>query len=368
MTRVPLIRLTGAGALLLVVVALLSGCGGSGAADGETTTAVTADPLGSGKPVTIAFGGDIHFEEGLKNRLAADPATALEPLPQLLKGADLSVVNLETAVTDDGSCPSQQVKQFTFSTPPSAFEALRAAGVTVASMANNHGVDCGRAGLDQSLAAAERSGLPLIGVGADRAAAFRPFTVEKHGQRIAIIGASQVLDDELKGEWMATDELPGMATARDLGGLVRAVREARAEADTVVVFLHWGTELQQCPNTQQPQLARLLASAGADLLIGSHAHVLLGAGYLGRTYVAYGLGNLAFYAKEPPRTSSGALHVTITGRRVDRAVWKPALIADGAPIPLEGDQRAAAIREWRALRDCTGLARAASGDYLSLAG
>ncbi|MDW5592717.1 CapA family protein [Conexibacter stalactiti] len=361
-------RGAGLPAAVLALVALLfalAGCGGSSGGGGETAAAAERDPLGSGRAVTLAFGGDVHFEEGLKARLASDPKTALEPLKELLKGADVAMVNLETAVTADGACPVRQAKQFTFATTPSAFTALRAAGVTVTTMANNHGLDCGRAGLEQTLAADARAGLPLIGVGADRDAAFTPYTVEKNGQRIAIVAASQVLDDNLKGEWMATDDQPGMATARDLGGLVRAVREARAEADTVVVYLHWGTELQQCPNTQQPQLARLLATAGADLLVGSHAHVLLGAGYLGRTYVAYGLGNLAFYAKEPPRTSSGVLHVTVTGRRIDRAAWRPALISDGAPIPLTGTDRTAAIRDWRRLRDCTGLARQASGDYLS---
>jgi poly-gamma-glutamate synthesis protein (capsule biosynthesis protein) len=364
----PLRNLLGLLAALTASVAL-AGCGGSdGSGDRETTAGSARDPLGSGRPVTLAFGGDVHFEEGLKARLAADPRTALDPLRELLKGADVAMVNLETAVTADGGCPTAQAKQFSFATTPSAFTALKAAGVTVTTMANNHGLDCGRAGLEQSLAANARSGLPLIGVGADRDAAFAPYTVEKNGQRIAIVAASQVLDDNLEGEWMATDEEPGMATARDLGGLVRAVRAARASADTVVVFLHWGTELQQCPNIQQPQLATLLAAAGADLLVGSHAHVLLGAGYLGRTYVAYGLGNLAFYAKEPPRTSSGVLHVTVTGRRVDKAVWKPALISDGAPIPLAGAEREAAIREFRGLRACTGLAGAASGDYLDTEG
>lgn len=353
-------------AVLLVVAALVAGCGSSTNSK-STPDAVARDPLGNGRAVTLAFGGDVHFEEGLKTRLAADPRTALDPLPQLLKGADVAMVNLETAVTADGNCPSKQAKQFTFATVPSAFTALRAAGVTVTTMANNHGLDCGRAGLVESLAADRRAGLPLIGVGADRDAAFTPFEIEKNGQRIAIVAASQVLDDNLKGEWMATDDEPGMATARDLGGLVRAVREARADADTVVVFLHWGTELQQCPNTQQPQLARLLAAAGADVVVGSHAHVLLGAGFLGRTYVDYGLGNLAFYAKGAPRSQSGVLLVTVTGRRVDKAAWRPATIADGAPIPLTGAARDAAIRDWRRLRDCTGLARKSSGDYLDTA-
>ncbi|ADB48724.1 CapA family protein [Conexibacter woesei] len=349
--------------VLFLVVRLADsgdGDGGSG-----TAAAAEADPLGSGRAVTLAFGGDVHFEDGLRGRLAADPARALDPLPRLLKGADLSIVNLETAVTRDGDCPDRQPKQFAFAAPESAFAALRSAGVTVASGANNHGMDCGRAGLEQTLAAARGAGVPLIGVGVHEEAAFKPFVVEKHGQRIAIVAASQVLDDELAAAWMAVDAEPGMATARDLGALVRAVREARATADTVVVFLHWGTELQQCPNPRQPPLARLLAAAGADVIAGSHAHVPLGAGYSGRTLVAYGLGNLAFYARGPPRTSSGVLTVTITGRRVDRYAWRPAVIEDGAPIPLRGAARDAAKAEWRALRGCTGLAARPSGGYLT---
>jgi poly-gamma-glutamate capsule biosynthesis protein CapA/YwtB (metallophosphatase superfamily) len=353
-------------AALLAVLAgtALAGaaCGGGG---GPAVAQADPDPLGSGRAVTLAFGGDVHFEEGLRSRLEADPATALDPLPRLLRGADVTMVNLETAVTATGDCPERQAKQFTFAVGPSAFAALRAAGVTVTTMANNHGLDCGRAGLAQSLEADRAEGLPLIGVGADRAAAFTPYRIRVNGQRIAIVAASQVLDDELAGGWMATAQEPGMATARDLGGLVRAVREARASADTVVVYLHWGTELEQCPNASQPPLARLLASAGADLVVGSHAHVPLGAGYQGRTLVAYGLGNLAFYAKGAPRTDSGVLLVTVTGRRVDRYRWRPAEIRDGAPIPLEGEARSAAVAQWRALRGCTGLAARPSGRYLS---
>lgn len=361
--RVARVAVVGALALFLIV----RHAGGLGGADpvGEETAQAAENPLGSGRPVTLAFGGDVHFEEGLRTRLAADPERALDPLPRLLRGADVSVVNLETAVTADGGCPDRQPKQYAFAAPPTAFEALRAAGVTVAAGSNNHGMDCGRAGLEQTLAAAKEADFPLIGLGTDEEAAFRPFVVERHGQRISIVAASQVLDDELAGAWMATGEEPGMATSRDLGALVRVVREARADSDTVVVFLHWGTELEQCPNVRQPPLARLLAAAGADVVVGSHAHVLLGAGYSGRTLVAYGLGNLAFYAKGAPRTSSGVLTVTVTGRRIDRYAWRPALIEDGAPIPLEGAARDDAKAAWRELRGCTGLAAKPRGAYLA---
>ena len=74
----------------------------------------------------------------------------------------------------------------------------------------------------------------------------------------------------------------------------------RRTADTVIVYVHWGTETQACPNPQQEPLAEQLVRAGADIVIGSGTHVLLGGGYLGGAYVDYGLGNLAFYDDTAP--------------------------------------------------------------------
>ena len=92
-----------------------------------STTPVTRSALGDGQPVTIAFGGDVHFEGSLADRLAADPAVALQPVATLLAGADLTMVNLETAVTVDGTCPQPQAKEFVFHTPATAYTALRGA-------------------------------------------------------------------------------------------------------------------------------------------------------------------------------------------------------------------------------------------------
>src|SRR5208283_1223418 len=100
----------------------------------------------------------------------------------------------------------------------------------------------------------------------------------------------------------------------------------RRSADTVIVYVHWGTETQACPNPQQEPLAQQLVRAGADIVVGSEAHVLLGGGYLGSAYVDYGLGNLAFYDDTPPETDSGSLMITAEGRRVTAAVFRPATI------------------------------------------
>jgi poly-gamma-glutamate synthesis protein (capsule biosynthesis protein) len=263
------------------------------------------------------------------------------------------MVNLETAVTTRGT---PQSKSFTFRAPASAFQALAAAGVDVATMANNHGMDFGQVGLADSIEAADDADFPVVGIGRDADQAFRPYRTTINGQRIAIIGATQVLDDNLAAAWTAGDGKPGLASAYQVDRLLEAVRSARKAADTVIVDLHWGRELAPCPIERQRELAPKLVDAGADVVVGSHAHVLLGGGYLGPAYVHYGLGNFVFYARGGVTAQSGVLTLTIRGRAVTKANWTPAVISGGIPIPIEGSAADRAVASWNGLRSCTGLA------------
>ncbi|MFG3438011.1 CapA family protein [Nonomuraea sp. NPDC047897] len=305
------------------------------------------------KPFTIAFGGDVHFEGMLRARLNS-PRTALGPIAGVLRDADLAMVNLETAITTGGT-PAPG-KQFTFRAPASALTALKAAGVDVVSMANNHGMDYMETGLADSLAAVKRSRYPVVGIGDNDTEAYRPFRTVVNGNRVSIIGATQVLDDHLISAWTATPDKGGLASAKDEPRLLRAVREARKRSDTVIVHLHWGTEMQKCPNQAQLSLAPKLVKAGADVVVGGHAHILLGAGYLGNAYVSYGLGNFVFYNSNPATTGrTGVLTLTLNGRKVLKDTWTPATIQGGLPIPMTGSARTQAVADWKALRSCTGL-------------
>jgi hypothetical protein len=312
---------------------------------------------GDGQPVTLAFGGDVHFPAGtnLGDRLAADPATALGPtVPQLLAGANLSMLNFESAMTD-GSCPDAQPKQYVFYAPTTAIQAFQGAGVSLITEANNHGEDCGPPGLQEALAARTQAGYTVLGIGANATQAFTPYRTTINGERIVIIAATQVIDSDLQTAWTATATEPGLASAYDVPALVQAVEQARKTADTVVVYLHWGTELDPCPNPLQEPLAQVLVDAGADIVIGTHAHVLLGGGYLGSAYVDYGLGNFAFYDNSPPENASGALLITVTGRHIDQVTWRPAIIEDDLPQPLTGSAALNALNSWNAARSCTNV-------------
>jgi poly-gamma-glutamate capsule biosynthesis protein CapA/YwtB (metallophosphatase superfamily) len=319
-----------------------------------TTTTEPRGELGSGETVTIAFAGDSYFEGVLRTRLDTDPATAVGPFAEVLGRADLAVANLETALGEGGT-PAP--KDFVFLAPATAVDALRAAGVDVASMANNHGMDHGEIGLQQSLAIkrAQPDGF-LIGIGEDEDEAFAPYTTEVKGQRIAVIAATQVLDSSLLDLWTAGPDKFGLASAKRVDRLVAEVERARAVSDTVVVFLHWGIETHTCPSGDQQVLAQALADAGADIIVGGHAHRIQSAGRLGDALVGYGLGNFLFKENSAEGARTGVLEVDVTGRRIDGYRWVPGRIADSVPYPLDGAEADEALAYWNELRGCTNLA------------
>ena len=300
------------------------------------------------EPVTLAFGGDVHAEGGSGAALRA----GLPTVRDVLGRADVAVLNLETAVTDGGT---RADKQFAYRAPVSVLSSLKSAGVDVVTLANNHGVDYGRDGLLDTLAASAATGLPVVGIGRDEDAAYAPHVIEVRGQRIAVLGATQVLDSNLQAAWTAGPWTPGLASAKRETRLLEEVARAREVADTVVVYVHWGRELDSCPLPQQQDLARQLVAAGADVVVGSHAHVLLGGGWLDGAYVDYGLGNFVFGARSQETTRTGVLTLDVSGRTVTAATWTPGRVRSGAPVLLAGERARAAVADKERRRGCTGL-------------
>jgi poly-gamma-glutamate synthesis protein (capsule biosynthesis protein) len=269
----------------------------------------------------------------------------------VLGSADFTAVNLETAVTSRGT---PQPKQFHFRTTGKAFSAIRAAGIDLVTMANNHVLDYGQTGLRDTLAAAKAARFPYVGIGMNARAAWAPYITTIKGTRIAIIGVSQVT--ELASSWVATRHRPGEANSINTRRTLAAVRAARKHADVVIVFMHWGTEGQACPDVNQRALAPRLARAGASIIIGAHAHTLQGSGWLGHTFVAYGMGNFLWWERSYS-TATGVLKLTLRphGRPL-RATFLPAVVsATGQPVPLHGARARRAARSYASLRSCTGL-------------
>ena len=227
-------------------------------------------------------------------------------------------------------------------------------------MANNHGVDLGAIGLQDTLRAAAHAPLAVVGVGRDRAHAFAPHRVRVHGTDLAFLAADASPLESTSSTWTAGRRTPGLAAAREPRprALLHAVRRADGDADAVVVYLHWGRAMQTCPTARQQTLAQALVAAGADVIVGSHAHVLLGSGWQQDTYVNYGLGNFVWYHDKSPET--GVLRLRLEDGKVVSDQWTPARIGPlgGRPLPLSGAARHRAVRDWRERRGCAGLAPA----------
>ncbi|MBE1489872.1 CapA family protein [Plantactinospora soyae] len=349
---------------VLAVVVLL-GCTAEPAADPSSPTAqpgtagpsASASPVGTASPspaapalLRLAFAGDVHFT-GRTLRLLDEPESAFGRIAPVLRDADLTLLNLETAVTGRGT---PQPKRFHFRAPKSTYAALRAAGVDAASVANNHVLDYGPVGLRDTLDSAAAAKFPVFGAGPNADAAYAPWLTTVRGVRIAVLGMSQV--HELSAQWKPTATRPGVAMAFDATRATAAVRAARSQADLVIVFMHWGIEGSSCPSGEMKTFASRMSRAGADIVLGTHAHTLLADGWLGRTYVHYGLGNFLWYG-DSKSTDSGVLRLTVQGRTVVRNEFLPGTVSrTGQPVLVTGGARERIQDKIGAARRCTGLA------------
>jgi poly-gamma-glutamate synthesis protein (capsule biosynthesis protein) len=312
----------------------------------------------------MAFAGDVHFEDYVAP-LARDPH-GLDELQSSLGAADLAMVNLETAITERGT---RIGKEFHFRAPASALETISNAGIDAVSMANNHGVDYGPVGLADTLAAKKESPVPIVGIGKDEREAFAPAVLEAKGLKVAVFGASQVYEMTLL-RYSAGPGKAGIASSAPVTRLRNAVARAAAKYDLVVVYLHWGLDYQKCPDGQSVSTAQALEAAGADIIVGGHSHRVNGAGWLGRSYVDYGLGNFVWWRSHEPDSRSGVLTLSIDvkgarGTRrgstsvVRKAGWSPMLIgADGIPREPDAAGGARLLQLWKQAGSCAGLASA----------
>ena len=331
------------------------------AAGSPTSSSSTSTRPSDPNVLTMAFAGDVHFEDYLAP-LARDPQ-GLAELRSTLGAADLSVVNLETAVTERGT---KIGKEFHFRAPASALVTVQNAGVDAVSMANNHGVDYGPVGLRDTLTAKRDSPIPVVGIGADEAEAYAPAVLSAKGVKVAVFGASEVFEMTL-ARYSAGPGKGGIASAAPVTRLRQAVAAAHRRYDVVVVFLHWGLDYQKCPDNLSAETAQALAEAGADVVVGGHSHRVNGAGWLGRSYVAYGLGNFVWWRSHEPDSRSGVLTLSLDVRRakaraddghslVRKAAWTPMLIgADGIPRRPGAADSARLTGLWKQANACTGL-------------
>ncbi|SDX19165.1 CapA family protein [Paenibacillus sp. CF384] len=308
--------------------------------DNEAATGGTVTPA-AGERVNLSFTGDVLLAASveklmLKNGYEYPYAKVLNQL----KTPDLMAVNLETPVTLRGT-PAEN-KQYVYKSSPDALPALKAAGIDVVNLANNHTLDQGEEGLLDTIGHLDEAGIPNMGAGRDELEAFKPVLLEAKGISVAFLGLTRVIP---VGSWKATKDHAGLAETYDSTRAVAAIKQAKTQADIVVVMVHWGIEREDLPNNDQKRLAHEYIDAGADLVIGSHPHVLQGfESYKGK-WIAYSLGNFIFSGMTPDTTKdTGVLDAACNVKGDCSLKFQPMRAVQSQPAPLAGEEGVALLK------------------------
>jgi hypothetical protein len=274
---------------------------------------------GEGPRATVVFGGDTSFargvEEAIRKHGGGDPAWALAKIRPVLANADLAFLNLECVFTKDRTKPL--AKRWVIGAPPESLTALTTAGVDVVSLANNHSMDFGPAGLSSTLDALRTAGIQALGVVQAADDDPVPLVTRVGDTTLAWLAYNDVASGA------ASDALPRVRDF-DVEQAKQDIRRATGAADQVIVSVHWGEEYSLLRKAAQQRDARALIEAGADLIIGHHPHVPQEVEEHRRGLIAYSLGNFLFDLRRPwkvPRTRRGFL-LSVTFEGGERVGWE----------------------------------------------
>jgi len=252
----------------------------------------------------LLFVGDIMLGRHVGELIAIQGTTyPFDAIRSVIEGADLAFGNMESPLT---TMP-RVVGGYDLRAEPAYAETVALAGFDILSLANNHATDNGRDGLRQSMQTLADLGIGWTGAGETVAEARAPAIRVVNGVRIAYLAY-----DGTHACSVATSTKAG-CNVLNLVGVVADVEAAREAADFVVVSFHWGEEYQPLPNDYQQRVAKRVASAGADLIVGHHPHVVqpvewvMGDGRDHPTLVAYSLGNFLFDQYFSDETMQSAL-------------------------------------------------------------
>jgi hypothetical protein len=229
--------------------------------------------------------GDLSFRGRHENHVTGE---IFQHVQATFSQTDFLVANLESPLTSVDASPVPGKCTLRGSTGWA--EILRQAGIKLVTLANNHMMDYGDKGLVSTMTALDEVGILYVGAGCNREAACLPVMIKIAGKTVAFLGRSSV---EVSSRCYAGQDQPGVAFLHE-SELVTTIKECRQRADLIVVMLHWGMEHYHYPTPQQRNLAAKLVSAGADILLGHHPHVLQGEEVMDKALISYSSGNFLF--------------------------------------------------------------------------
>ncbi|MBE6280822.1 MAG: CapA family protein [Bacteroides sp.] len=209
-----------------------------------------------------------------------------DKLVKIIKSADYSLVNFESPVIEDGFEPIEKCGP-SLGCSSNAVDAIKYAGFTAVTMANNHILDYGSNGLSKSVECCKNSGLDVVGVGNNLQDAEKILYVKKNEKILAVINCCE---HEFS---IATSTTSGANPLNPIRQYY-SIQEARKNADYVLIIVHGGHEHYQLPSPRMQEIYRFFIDAGADVVVNHHQHCYSGYEIYNSKLIFYGLGNFCF--------------------------------------------------------------------------
>ncbi|MBT3275323.1 MAG: CapA family protein [Spirochaetales bacterium] len=236
---------------------------------------------------SLVAAGDIcpiaRVEKGL---LKGGPEAVMsKDIVEVLKSGGVTLVNLESPLcTQKDPIPKTGPN---FIAAPEVADILKSAGVDIAALANNHILDQGAQGLDETIRVLDSAGIRSHGAGISPEQAAAPAVLTHEGRDIAFLN---VAEGEFGG---SQNDGPGAARL-DISRTCGRIREAASSYDVVIVSVHAGNEYQPYPSPLLQDVYRQFVNAGAKVVVGHHPHISQGIEIYGSGIILYSLGNFLF--------------------------------------------------------------------------
>ncbi len=307
--------------------------------------------------ITIVAAGDTMLGSWVEQVIADSGYDyPFRHLKSFLSDADIFFTNLEAPFGTSGE-PFQ--KKFTFRVNPDLIKVLNAGKINLVSLANNHVMDYGQSGLQETITSLKENHIRYAGAGMNVRQARQPAILQLHGARIGFLAYSLTFPEAF---W-ATDSSAGTCFPYE-EYVFRDVAELKKKCDLVLVSCHWGQELRREPKAYQIHFAHQLIDKGADIVLGHHPHVIQGMEIYNGKLVAYSLGNFIFGSYSENATESVLLKIRWKRKGVMKIQILPISVynkeVEFQPIPLTGAAKQAFFMNFKQLtmelnRDSIGI-------------
>jgi len=297
------------------------------------------------KQLTLMAFGDIMLSRNVAGKMKTNGNDyPFLKVRDTLKTADIVFANLENPIT-----PGPEIKtgQMMFHANPGSEQALKDAGVSIVSLANNHTPNFGANGLTDTVKYLDSIGIEHVGAGKNAQDASKAVFTTTNGLKIAWLAYNS--PDVVPKSYAASANHAG-TNFMDLERMISAVKEARARADLVIVSMHAGTEYKTSPNKTQKEFAHAAIDTGAEMVIGHHPHVVQTMEEYKGKFIFYSLGNFVFDQMWSRETREGlGLKITLTKDGVQDVSFLPLIIDDYAqPHFVRGKEAEKIIKHLKA--------------------